>query len=307
MSQEILTSEDNSLPTICGLDSKDRRMVSKNRWARGEGKKKTEGRAAEDTKRQVVLQKKKLRSKGKYDEGSLIGRKTKDRRALRESEVKYGEDLFFFFFFLRVELRGTREDRLDREKRGENGKRWSDGCRQGTSSSLPTSPCILPDITLRCHLPPCHTHTHRHTHTHTQREEICEIISVSWHWINIWGWNLSVEKSPAGKYDWMRSRPRWNVICMSSKWALPPMLRRSKGVRLVGWHNSLSDWLKGATMQVNSCSAGCFLCELQDCPLLAALQTSSLINKKTFKKKNKTQSTHPTFKDRQILAGSCCF
>ena len=67
--------------------------------SQGRGEKKTEGRAAEDTKRQVVLQKKKLRSKGKYDEGSLIGRKTKDRRALRESEVKYGEDLFFFFFF----------------------------------------------------------------------------------------------------------------------------------------------------------------------------------------------------------------
>lgn len=43
---------------------------------------------------------KKLRSKGTYDEESLIGRKTKDGRALGESEVKYG---VFFVFFLRVE------------------------------------------------------------------------------------------------------------------------------------------------------------------------------------------------------------
>lgn len=54
--------------------------------SQGRGKKKG---AAEDIKRQVVLQKK-LRSKGKYDEESLIGRKTKDGRALGESAVKYG-------------------------------------------------------------------------------------------------------------------------------------------------------------------------------------------------------------------------
>ncbi len=52
-----------------------------------------EERAAEDIKRQVVLQKK-LRSKVKYDEECLIGRKTKDGGTLRESEVKYGEVFF---------------------------------------------------------------------------------------------------------------------------------------------------------------------------------------------------------------------
>lgn len=66
MSQEILTSEDNSLPTICGLDGKDRRMVSKNRRARREGErggKNMEERTAEDIKRQVALQKKSLGAK----------------------------------------------------------------------------------------------------------------------------------------------------------------------------------------------------------------------------------------------------
>lgn len=143
------------------------------------------------------------------------------------------------------------------------------------------------------------------THTHTYREEICEIISVSWHWINIWGWNLSVEKSPAGKYDWMRSRPHRNVICMSSKWDLPPMLGRSKGVRLVGWHK-LDRWLaersnngKWTAAQPSAPSVSCRTA------LSWLLYRCPQFDKN--KEQTQTQSRHPTFKDRQILAGSCCF
>lgn len=52
------------------------------------------------------------------------------------------------------------------ERRGE--ERWTDGCRRRTSSSLPTSSCILPDIKLCCHLP-THARARAHAHTHARK------------------------------------------------------------------------------------------------------------------------------------------
>lgn len=133
--------------------------------------------------------------------------------------------------------------------------------------------CILPDITLRRHLPPNHTQPPKPSLAHTRREDICKIISVSWHWINIHGRDPSSEKSPAGKI-WLDrimtpQQRNLHVIKMGSGLAAE---RRSKGRRLVKGSESL--WLVKRGNNKRRWSAG-FPCELQDCPLLVDPQLQS--------------------------------
>lgn len=110
MSQEILTGVDNSLPAIRSSDSKDRRMVSKNRWARGARK------CQVVYKNNNYLEKEKtLKSKAKKN---LIRRKTKDGKS---TEGNLSE-IWWVFFFLKS-CGGRNPRRQIRQKRGENGER----------------------------------------------------------------------------------------------------------------------------------------------------------------------------------------
>lgn len=151
MSQEILTGVDNSLPAIRSSDSKDRRMVSKNRWARGARK------CQVVYKNNNYLEKEKtLKSKAKKSD-------KKENKGWEEHRGKLKWNMVGFFFLKSCGGRNSR--RQIRQKRGENGERGGvmDVGRgpaalcQHLHASFQTSHCAaicLPD-----------THTNARAHT----------------------------------------------------------------------------------------------------------------------------------------------